>query len=159
MTTTTNQLSQIVLAFHNGVPSIVSVHASWGVAIDAWTELDDARRAGEPAADFYAVRDSDDALVAQAAALEAGKLGKTQRHVLQALTSATAPGHSIKPGNRKRGSTDGARWGRVSHLYTGDIAAPARKLRDRGLVTVAGLDFAPKIYTVTPKGRIVAAAI
>jgi hypothetical protein len=160
--TTHTAVKHVLLAIRNGQPEIVSVHTQWSDAISAWQTADDARLAAgtAPRELHYAVRDADHELVQAAAAAVVAKLGKAQRQALGALAKATRPGQSIKPGNRKVGSTDGRRWGQAGgQADTAGVAAPMRAAAKHGLVIIGGLDYAPKTYTLTAKGRIVAAAI
>jgi hypothetical protein len=114
---------------------------------------------------FYSVRPADHEMTVAAAEMAAAKLTKRQAGILKALALAAPAGRSIKPGNRKLNSTDGERWGwaaqmvGIGHIYTGDIPAAVKPLGARGYVTVSGLDYAPKSYSVTPIGRIVADAL
>lgn len=157
----------VLLAIRQGQPEIVQVFGTvdsrdaWAQAVDAHARLQaDADAEGVKARDLhYAVRDSDHELVVHAAAAVADQLTPKQLHVLDALAQITAPGESIQPGSRKVGAIDRQRWASASSMYSGDVPAIAAKLQARGLVSIAGLDYAPKTYRVSPVGRLVADAI
>jgi hypothetical protein len=164
---TTETRRHVLLAIRNGQPEIVQVFGridqagAWGQAIDAHAVAQsEADAQGVKASELhYAVRESDHELVQAAAAAVARKLGKAQRQALTALAKSTKPGQAIKPGSRKMGSTDPRRWAEAGGQYSADAAAPLRGCAKHGLVRITGLDFAPKTYLLTAKGRLVAAAL
>ena len=145
-------------AIRNGQPEIVRVFGyttsagAWGEAINAHAEAEDARiMAGTaPRELHHAVRDSDHELVQAAAQAEAAKLGKRQAEILKTLALATAPAPPVTAGQPQDDSPDPARWDRaarqvgMANVYTGDIAAPARKLAAKGLLTIAAWTSHPR---------------
>jgi hypothetical protein len=151
-TATATTTKHVLLAVRKGRPEIVSVHARWSDAINAWQAADDQSQL--PASElFYAVRESDHELVAQAVA--AIKLSAKQAHYLQVMFKA-APTGWIKPGSRKQSNSGPRRWEQAGGGYSTDAVPFLRALGAKGLVRIDGVDFAPKSYRLTDLGRLVA---